>query len=242
MFLSITNSIFDFINYSKSIYKNARAFLGYDKPVVFYIVYNYFKTTDSDNEYETINNTTEENEQNNKTTENEQNNKTTENEQENEQNNKTTENEQENKVMLLITKDINKLLNETFDDYSGKIIIEEYVSIGDNEYFFIHKPKYNNKDFHLSLMITQFFRNNYEYVLKQVKSQRNFILATLTDNNNEEMDDILDDIEPLIYYSQIYPELFSVSLNDFAPEYNQIDFLLKDCETKTFNNNELILF
>jgi len=91
-------------------------------------------------------------------------------------------------------------------------------------------------------MITQFFKNNYEYVLNRIKSNTDFILATITETDTTEFEDSMEDVEPLIYYSQLYPTLFNVCLNDLGEDLSFIEFLLTNGETKIFTNEELILF
>lgn len=266
MFLSITNSIFDLVNYSKNIYKNTKLFFGYGKPYATYFIYAFVKVLESESEddFEKVDEQIlEENideELSNILNNKEQLYNELEKENENETGDKSETDEKTKitdksnldhlskkkykyeKKLINVTYNINDVLNLKFENNHNLIHIEEYVTIDGTNYLFVHKPVHNNKDFHLSLMITQFFKNNYEYVLNKIKSNTDFILATITETDTTEFEDSMEDVEPLIYYSQLYPTLFNVCLNDLGEDLSSIEFLLKNGETKTFTNEELILF
>lgn len=265
MFLSITNSIFDFINYSKSIYKNTKLFFGYDKPYVTYFIYAFVKVLESESEddfekvddlileekiAEELSNILNDEEQSHNKLE--KGNETTHDKTETDEKTKSTDKPnldhllkkkyKYEKKLIKVTKNIDEVLNLKFENNHNLIHINEYITIDGTDYLFVHKPVYNNKDFHLSLMITQFFKNNYEYVLNKIKSNTDFILATITETDTTEFEDSMEDVEPLIYYSQLYPTLFNVCLNDLGENLSSIEFLLTNGDTKTFTNEELILF
>jgi hypothetical protein len=245
MFLNITNSIFDLVSYSKNIYKNARLFFGYDKPIVTYFIYAFIKELEnvSDDEYEKVTNEVEKElieasdkeKELNKDSKDEQT-------QSLESKNKNEPNYKLKKKLISVTNDINEVLNLKYKNEYNLVQIEEFIQIGDNDYFFVHKRNKDNKDLNLSFMITQFFKNNYEYILDKIKSNANFILATVTESNKNEFDDNMEDIEPYIYFSQIYPNLFTITLNDLGNNFESIEFLLLDGDVKKFNSDELILF
>ena len=243
MFLNITNSIFDLVNYSKNIYKNVKSYFNYDKPIVTYFVYAFVKELEnlSDDEYEKVTNEVEK-ELIEASVEEEELNKDATDEQTNSSETKNEPNYKLKKKLISVTNDINEVLDLKYESEYNLVQIEEFIQIGDIYYFFIHKRQYNNKDFHLSLMVTQFFKNNYEYVLNKIKLNTHFILATVTENDKTKFEDNMEDVEPYIYYSQLYPNLFNVSLNDLGNDLESIEFLLLDGDVKKFNSDELILF